>query len=103
MSQFSDQTGYNQEEAEFKRREAEALAALRAKLDAQRAELKSPASRPANWMECPKCGNQLAETRRGDVMVDACSGCAGVFLDKGELDLLLSQSKGTVLGRLFGH
>jgi Zn-finger nucleic acid-binding protein len=54
-------------------------------------------------MYCPKCGGQLAETRKGDVMVDTCAGCGGVFLDKGELDLLLSQSKGTVLGRLFGH
>ena len=30
MSQFNESTGYNHEEAEFKRREAEALAALRA-------------------------------------------------------------------------
>ena len=35
MSQFNESTGYNHEEAEFKRREAEALTALRAKLDAQ--------------------------------------------------------------------
>jgi NADH pyrophosphatase NudC (nudix superfamily) len=103
MSQFNEATGYDQEEAEFKRREVEALAALRAKLDAQRAELKASAKRPANWMYCPKCGGQLAETRKGDVMVDTCAGCGGVFLDKGELELLLSQSKGTMLGRLFGQ
>ena len=103
MSQFNEATGYNQEEAKFKRREAEALAALRSKLDAQRAELKASASRPANWMYCPKCGGQLAEQRRGEVVVDACGGCGGVFLDKGELELLLAHGKGTVLSRLFGH
>jgi hypothetical protein len=102
MSQFNQASGYNQEEAEFKRREAEALAALRSRLDSQRAEQKASASRPTNWMLCPKCGRQLVETRRGDIVVDVCSGCAGVFLDRGELELLLSQSKGTVLGRLFG-
>ncbi len=102
MSQFSD-TGYNQEDAEFKRREQEALAALRAKLDAERAALRGAASRPANWMHCPKCGTQLNEQSRGDVMVDACGSCGGIFLDKGELELLLSQGKGTVLHRMFGR
>lgn len=103
MSQITDPSGYNQEEAEFKRREAEALAALRAKLDAQRAEQKASAGRPANWMHCPKCGGQLAEQRRGEVVIDQCAGCGGVFLDKGELELLLAHGKGTILGRLFGQ
>jgi Zn-finger nucleic acid-binding protein len=54
-------------------------------------------------MYCPKCGGQLAEQRRGEVVVDACGGCGGIFLDKGELELLLAHGKGTMLGRLFGH
>jgi Zn-finger nucleic acid-binding protein len=35
--------------------------------------------------------------------VDACGSCGGIFLDKGELELLLAHGKGTMLGRLFGH
>jgi Zn-finger nucleic acid-binding protein len=54
-------------------------------------------------MYCPKCGGQLAEQRRGEVVVDACGSCGGIFLDKGELELLLAHGKGTMLGRLFGH
>ncbi|MBM4111702.1 MAG: hypothetical protein FJ254_10205 [Phycisphaerae bacterium] len=103
MSQFNDATGYNQEEAEFKRREQEQIAALRRKLDEERAANHAAASQQANWMRCPKCGNKLAEVRRGDVLVDRCGGCGGIFLDQGEIDLLLTQSKGSPLGWLFGR
>jgi len=103
MSQFNDATGYNQEEAEFKRREQEQIAALRRKLDEERAALRAAASGPTNWMHCPKCGNKLTEVRRGDLLVDRCGGCGGIFLDKGEIDLLLAQSKGSPLGWLFGR
>lgn len=103
MSQFNQSTGYNHEEAEFKRLEQEQIAELRRKLDEERAALRAAASRPANWMHCPKCGNKLVEVRRGDLLVDRCGGCGGVFLDKGEVDLLMSHPKGSPFGWLFGH
>lgn len=36
-------------------------------------------------MLCPRCGVPLAEARRAGILVDACRGCGGVWLDDGEL------------------
>jgi hypothetical protein len=39
-----------------------------------------------HFMKCPKCGHDLREEPIGDVTVDRCSFCEGVFLDCGELE-----------------
>lgn len=39
-------------------------------------------------MRCPKCGIEMDEVRKLDVIVDVCSKCGGVWLDRGELDAL---------------
>jgi Zn-finger nucleic acid-binding protein len=36
-------------------------------------------------MQCPRCRGLLAEMRRAGILVDACPGCGGVWLDRGEL------------------
>lgn len=37
-------------------------------------------------MECPVCGNGLAQMRAGEITVDACAnGCGGIWFDRYEL------------------
>ena len=55
--------------------------------------------RALHSMKCPKCGMQLEEIAFGDVRVDKCFCCDGLWLDKGELDLIREKDAGFV-GRL---
>jgi uncharacterized protein len=43
--------------------------------------------RPA--LTCPKCGSDMRSYERNGVVVDQCTGCRGVFLDRGELERLV--------------
>jgi uncharacterized protein len=38
---------------------------------------------------CPKCGAELRSYERNDVTIDQCTGCRGIFLDRGELERLI--------------
>jgi Zn-finger nucleic acid-binding protein len=40
-------------------------------------------------LECPKCAAEMVTTDRSGIMIDECSGCRGVYLDRGELELLI--------------
>lgn len=55
--------------------------------------------RGLHFMKCPKCGMQLDEIAFGDVRVDKCFSCDGLWLDKGELDLI-KQKEGGFMGRM---
>lgn len=37
-------------------------------------------------MQCPKCSREMDEVRKLDVIIDSCTSCGGIWLDKGELD-----------------
>jgi hypothetical protein len=39
-------------------------------------------------MQCPDCDGDLVSTRVEDVELDECSGCRGLWLDRGELSTL---------------
>jgi len=41
-----------------------------------------------NGLICPKCGNPWRSFERGGITIDQCTGCRGVFLDRGELERL---------------
>ena len=41
-----------------------------------------------NTLVCPKCGSEMRSYERNGVTVDQCTGCGGLFLDKGELERL---------------
>ena len=49
-------------------------------------------------MDCPRCGEDLDARHRGGVEVDVCPRCGGVWLDRGELDKLLYEDDGPVIG-----
>lgn len=55
--------------------------------------------RALHLMKCPKCGMRLEEIAVGDVYLDKCSGCAGIWLDKGELEVIREEEAG-FLGRV---
>ena len=47
-------------------------------------------------MKCPKCGGDLEEKLFRDIKIDMCSACSGVWLDSGEIDLLLNGSANVI-------
>jgi hypothetical protein len=55
--------------------------------------------RALHFMKCPKCGMQLEEIAFADIRVDKCFSCDGLWLDKGELDLI-RENDGGFMGRL---
>jgi uncharacterized protein len=45
-------------------------------------------------LECPKCDEAMVTRDRNGIMIEECSGCRGVYLDRGELELLIdAESK----------
>ena len=40
-------------------------------------------------LTCPKCHGTMRQYERNNVMVDQCTECRGVFLDRGELEKLI--------------
>jgi Zn-finger nucleic acid-binding protein len=45
-------------------------------------------------MRCPRCNSRMMTVRRSGINIDECTGCAGVFLDWGELEHLMSIMDG---------
>ena len=43
---------------------------------------------------CPGCGKVMARHREGDLVRDECGTCRGVFLDRGELNALVTAISG---------
>jgi hypothetical protein len=49
-----------------------------------------------HYMCCPKCGKKLIEIDYKGVRIDKCSGCSGIWLDKGELETITQLEKSIV-------
>jgi len=96
--------GYSKEDEYFHKKDKEMLAKLRAQAEEQRAKLEAENEKREYWMRCPKCGSGLNEENYGGVMVDRCTSksCGGIFLDGGELEILL-KAKSSLLQRVFGR
>jgi Zn-finger nucleic acid-binding protein len=60
--------------------------------DPGRAEPVRNASRwpDMSTLTCPKCGSDMRNYERNQVHVDQCTGCGGLFLDRGELEALVA-------------
>ena len=97
----TDEKPSRNEDEYFVRQNAEIIKEQRARLDAARAE----AARSAHHMKCPKCGHDLIEREFHHVRVDECAKCGGMWLDKGELDMLTHVERGGLsrfVGSMFG-
>jgi Zn-finger nucleic acid-binding protein len=44
-------------------------------------------------MTCPRCNSELIEVVKHGVVLDNCTSCGGIWLDKGELSKIMSQIK----------
>jgi Zn-finger nucleic acid-binding protein len=51
----------------------------------------------ATTLICPKCGGEMRSYERNDVVIDQCTECRGIFLDRGELERLVDAE-----GRHYG-
>ena len=95
----NEETPSRNEDEYFAKQDAELIKQMRAKLDADRMQ----AERKQSFMKCPKCGGDLREEDIGNVKVDVCEDCKGMWLDAGELDLLrqVQKSGGNVFKGIF--
>ena len=58
-------------------------------------------ARKQHLMKCPKDGYDLATRELHGVQIDVCAHCGGLWLDKGELGLVIErEGKTSVLGRI---
>jgi len=48
-------------------------------------------------LSCPKCGSEMRSYERNGVVVDQCTECKGLFLDRGELERL-TEAEGSHYG-----
>ena len=51
----------------------------------------APSCAQLHHMKCPRCGLDLHSLAQGDVEVDTCFHCHGMWLDAGELEKLLAR------------
>jgi uncharacterized protein len=104
---MAEKTKREKEEQYFAELEMKRRKELREKLNQKREEAGKDKSKQPWWRRCPKCGTALVEKKIVDVVVDECPGCKGIYLDAGELELLLegAGSQGflsKVTGSIFG-
>jgi hypothetical protein len=62
--------------------------------DAQRKRTKSGSEqqepeKPSNYMLCPKDGTGLKQEKIGEIEIDICEKCGGIWLDRGELEEII--------------
>ncbi len=86
---------FAREEIEKKRKLA--LQQSQALATQQREELKK-----LHYMKCPKCGLDLHTLTRGEVEIDTCFNCQGIFLDAGELEYLMNHAGHENSGKWMG-
>jgi Zn-finger nucleic acid-binding protein len=48
-------------------------------------------------IECPKCGHGMEEITYGEVAIDRCTNCQGLWFDTGEADVLKAKWMGDAL------
>ena len=88
------------EDEYFVKQDAELIRQHRAKLDAQRAKQEQAKKVP----KCPRDGADLNEVEFHHVKIDRCPQCEGVWLDKGELEMLEHVDRGgrgSFIGSMF--
>ncbi|MFY9269843.1 MAG: zf-TFIIB domain-containing protein [Candidatus Manganitrophaceae bacterium] len=93
MDQEMRRLGYSAEEEYFFKKNKELIENLRKQGDAKRATQQAEAGKSAYWMKCPKCGTNLQEVEHLGIKIDRCTGCGGIFFDKGELEILLQAQE----------
>ena len=86
-----------QEDDYFRKLDQELLVALRQ----QSATEIEQAIRQYTRMRCPKCGEPLEDMPSPRAKIDACPGCGGIWLDKGEWEGRVGPKANGWLQRFF--
>jgi ribosomal protein L37AE/L43A len=88
------------EDEYFVKLDAQLMKERRARLDEERRNQE----RSAHHNKCPKCGCDLVEREHSHVKIDECAECGGMWLDKGELEMIEEMDKRSsgFVGSLFG-
>jgi hypothetical protein len=90
----------DKEEEYFALREFERLKELEQEKQQKLAASEKERLKKLHSMQCPKCGMHLLEIDYRGIKIDRCSGCEGIWLDKGELAALSNLGE-NVLNKLF--
>jgi uncharacterized protein len=80
--------GYDKEEEYFYKLNKKLIEDLRKSRDQERVKQTAEAQHKDHWMKCPKCDADLEETDLLGIKIDQCTKCRGIFLDRGELEIL---------------
>jgi hypothetical protein len=107
-----DQSGSGREDHWFRENEKALLDTARVareKREAERASREQAAAREElkrqHYMKCPKCGHDMKEEGFGDVEVDRCTFCEGVYFDAPELERIFlkkAEERRGLFRRLLG-
>jgi len=62
-----------------------------------------PVIRIMAQLSCPKCTAPLRRFERSGVVIERCTECRGVFLDRGELEHLIEAEGALLYDRGPGH
>ena len=89
----SEDEFFAKEDAEKKRKLALQVARETASEDRKRL-------RDLHYMHCPKCGMKMQEVRFRNLDVDVCFSCDGIFLDKGEIDVIASPQQTGIMSAI---
>ncbi len=82
------------EEDYFAQENIEKLKELRSQLNEERARQAEESCELECWMRCPKCCGNLEEVKFEDIHIDICKECGGIYLDAGELEIVINSRAG---------
>ena len=82
------------EEEYFARQQAELKRKLAIESQAKIKAEEREREQSLHFMKCPKCGMPLTEIAFGDIHVDKCFNCEGIWLDNGEVEKIQEKEAG---------
>ncbi|CAM4323061.1 zf-TFIIB domain-containing protein [Corallococcus exiguus] len=91
MSDLSPDKPSHNEDDYFAREEIEAKRKLALQQSHEMAAQQRESLKQLHYMKCPKCGMDLQTLKQGDVELESCFNCHGVWLDAGELEQVIKQ------------
>jgi hypothetical protein len=101
MAEAKMQRPSSAEEEFFAREDAEKKRKIALEVKQETDAAERDRLRALHHMRCPKCGLELQEVAFRGVNADLCFACGGVFLDRGEIDLIARpEQKGIMAGLL---
>lgn len=90
------------EDEYFHKRDQEAIARIRAQLQAKGMADDAVARRAAHANKCGRCGGDFRGQPFHGLEIDVCTSCGAVLLDPGELQKLAPDDHGSFVGNFLG-